>query len=223
MQAVLSRPRRLLFAAVTAGIVAAAAPARAQQPAVNPSPPAQPPVPSSAQPGAGPGSQPLTSPAPAPSAQAPTTPPPSWAQGRPDSPAAANIAPIAPPPIPTPADKLPVATLKLPKGFNLEVYSAGLTNARSLRVDDKGNVYVSTRLKWPKSSATMTCKQRRTLRQATGAQTAGRCRRPGASRTQSGGSGAEPLRRLPSPELFGAGQRASARRPARGLSSEDVG
>jgi glucose/arabinose dehydrogenase len=146
MQAVLSRPSRLLFAAVTAGIVAAAAPARAQQPAVNPSPPAQPPVPSSAQPGAGPGSQPLTSPAPAPSAQAPTTPPPSWAQGRPDSPAAANIAPIAPPPIPTPADKLPVARLKLPKGFNLEVYSAGLTNARSLRVDDKGNVYVSTRL-----------------------------------------------------------------------------
>jgi glucose/arabinose dehydrogenase len=146
MQAVLSRPRSLLFAAVAAGIVAAAPPAWAQQPAVNPSAPAQPPVPPSAQPGAGPGSQPLTSPAPAPSAQAPTTPPPSWAQGRPDSPAAANIAPIAPPPIPTPAGKLPVATLKLPKGFNLEVYSAGLTNARSLRVDDKDNVYVSTRL-----------------------------------------------------------------------------
>jgi glucose/arabinose dehydrogenase len=93
MQAVLSRPRSLLFAAVAAGIVAAAAPAWAQQPAVNPSPLA-----------------------------------------------------LAPPPIPTPADKLPVTTLKPPKGFNLEVYSAGLTNARSLRVDDKGDVYVSTRL-----------------------------------------------------------------------------
>src|SRR5262249_2910405 len=40
----------------------------------------------------------------------------------------------------------PVAKLKLPKGFNLEVYSSGLTNARSLRVDDRGNIYVSTRL-----------------------------------------------------------------------------
>ena len=36
-------------------------------------------------------------------------------------------------------------TLKVPSGFNIEVYAAGLTNARSLRVDDKGNVYVSTR------------------------------------------------------------------------------
>ncbi|MBV8936485.1 MAG: PQQ-dependent sugar dehydrogenase [Alphaproteobacteria bacterium] len=46
----------------------------------------------------------------------------------------------------TPVDRLPLAKLKLPKGFNLEVYAAGLTNARSLRVDDKGNIYVSTRL-----------------------------------------------------------------------------
>ena len=145
MNAARSRPRSLLLATLAVGIVASAAPVWAQQPTTNPAPPAQPPAPPSARHGAGPGSQPLTSPAPAASAQAPTTPP-SWAQGRPDSPAVANLAPVAPPPIPTPADKLPVAKLKLPKGFNLEVYAAGLTNARSLRVDDRGTVYVSTRL-----------------------------------------------------------------------------
>jgi glucose/arabinose dehydrogenase len=133
MRAVRSRPRNLLLAALAAGVAATAVPAFAQQPTANPTPPAQPPTPPSAQPGAGPGSQ------------TPTAPPP-WAQGRPDSPAVANLTPVAPPPIPTPADKLPLAQLKLPKGFNLEVYAAGLTNARSLRVDDRSNVYVSTRL-----------------------------------------------------------------------------
>jgi len=145
MRAARSRPRNLLLAALAAGVAATAVPAIAQQPNANPAPSAQPPVAPSAQPGAGPGSQPLTSPTPAPSTQTSTAPPP-WAQGRPDTPAVANLAPVAPPPIPTPADKLPVAKLKLPRGFNLEVYAAGLTNARSLRVDDKSNVYVSTRL-----------------------------------------------------------------------------
>src|SRR5262249_2119089 len=49
-------------------------------------------------------------------------------------------------PIPTAIDKLPVGKLKLPAGFHMEVYAAGLSNARSLRVDDKGNVYVSSRV-----------------------------------------------------------------------------
>jgi len=133
MRAARSRPRNLLLAALVAGVAATAAPAIAQQPTANPMLPAQPAVPPSAQPGAGPGSQTATA-------------PPPWAQGRPDSPAVANLAPVAPPPIPTPADKLPVAKLKLPKGFNLEVYAAGLANARSLRVDDRGNIYISTRL-----------------------------------------------------------------------------
>jgi glucose/arabinose dehydrogenase len=120
MNAVRSRPHSLLLAVLTAGIVGAVAPVWAQQPAANPAQPAT-------------------------SAQAPTPPPP-WAQGRPDNPAVANIAPVVPPPIPTAADKLPLAKLKLAKGFNLEIYAAGLTNARSLRVDDRANVYVSTRL-----------------------------------------------------------------------------
>src|ERR1700756_860541 len=90
MNLVRSGRRSLLLAVVAAGILAAAGPGWAQQPAANPAPPAQPPVPPSAQPGAGPGSPPLTSPAPSPSAQLPT-PPPSWTQGRPDSPAVAHL------------------------------------------------------------------------------------------------------------------------------------
>ena len=120
MYPVRSRLFNLLLAALAATLIAAAPPAWTQQPAANPT-------------------------APAASSQA-ATPPPTWAQGRPDTPATANIAPIAPLPIPTPADKLPLAKLKLPKGFNLEVYAAGLANARSLRVDGRSNVYVSTRV-----------------------------------------------------------------------------
>jgi glucose/arabinose dehydrogenase len=86
--------------------------------------------------------QPTTPPAPAQSAAPPA---PSWAQGRPDNEAVAKIAPVAPPPLPAPADKLPLAKLKLPPGFKIDVYASGVGNARTLRVDDKGTVFVSTR------------------------------------------------------------------------------
>ena len=148
-----SRSRTLLLA-VLAAAFPAAIPAAAQQPAVNTSPPSQPAVPPSAQPGAGPGSQPLVSPPP-PSAQAPATAapgqaaqapaPPSWMQGAPSTAAESKLAPVPALPIATAIDKLPVNKLTLPEGFNIEIYAAGLTNARSLRVDDEGNVYVSTR------------------------------------------------------------------------------
>jgi hypothetical protein len=83
-----------------------------------------------------------------PAAQAPAPlPPGSPLIGRPDNnPAAAKLAPIAPPPIPTVADKLPTAQLKVPKGFNIEVYASGMFNARTLRVGDKGTVFVGSRL-----------------------------------------------------------------------------
>src|SRR5947208_9455308 len=55
-------------------------------------------------------------------------------------------APVPPRRIAAALNKLPNAKLKRPKGFNIEVFAAGLTNARSLRVDDKGNVFVSTRV-----------------------------------------------------------------------------
>jgi glucose/arabinose dehydrogenase len=92
---------------------------------------------------------PAAAPAPAATAPAgpPALPPGSPLIGRPDNnPAAAKLAPVAPPPIPAAADKLPLDKLTVPKGFNLEVYASGLANARSLRLGDKGTVFVSTRL-----------------------------------------------------------------------------
>ena len=71
--------------------------------------------------------------------------PPSWMQGAPSTALQSKLAPVPALPIATAIDKLPVNKLTLPKGFNIEVYAGGLTNARSLRVDDQGNVYVSTR------------------------------------------------------------------------------
>lgn len=87
-------------------------------------------------------------PAPAPSAAAaPALPPGSPLIGRPaDSPSAAKLAPVAGPPIATSADKLPTTKLKVPPGFNIEVYAAGMANARSMREGDKGTVFVGSRL-----------------------------------------------------------------------------
>jgi glucose/arabinose dehydrogenase len=64
----------------------------------------------------------------------------------PQNPAAQKLAPVAPPPIATPADKLPLAQLHAPKDFKIELYASGLTNARSLRIGDKGTVFVGSRL-----------------------------------------------------------------------------
>ena len=88
---------------------------------------------------------PAATPAPAPAA-APALPPGSPLIGRPDGAAAAKLAPVAPPPIPSAPDKLPTAKLKVPAGFNIEVYAAGMANARSMREGDKGTVFVGSRL-----------------------------------------------------------------------------
>jgi len=66
--------------------------------------------------------------------------------GRPDNEAAVKLAPVAPPPLPTAADKLPAAKLKVPAGFNIEVYAAGVANAREMALGDKGTVFVGSRL-----------------------------------------------------------------------------
>ena len=90
-------------------------------------------------------SPPAAAPA-APAAAAPAIPPGSPLFGRPDgNEAASKLAPVAPPPLPSAADKLPTAKLKLPPGFNIEVYASGIANTRSLRVGDKGTVFVGTR------------------------------------------------------------------------------
>ncbi len=91
--------------------------------------------------------QPAASPPAAGASAAPALPPGSPLIGRPaGSEAAAKLAPNAPPPIPAAPDKLPTAKLKVPAGFNIEVYAAGMANARSLAVGDKGTVFVGSRL-----------------------------------------------------------------------------
>lgn len=79
-------------------------------------------------------------------AAAPALPPGSPLIGRPENEAALKLAPVAPPPIPTPADKIQLDKLKVPAGFKLELYASGVPNARTLRLGDKGTLFVSTRL-----------------------------------------------------------------------------
>jgi glucose/arabinose dehydrogenase len=65
--------------------------------------------------------------------------------GPPNPEIGAKIKGIPQPPFPAAADKLPVAQLKLPRGFKIETYASGIADARSLRVGDKGTVFVGNR------------------------------------------------------------------------------
>lgn len=79
----------------------------------------------------------------------PVQPVPTTVPGRPDIPnaeVAKQLSNVAPLPFGAPADQLPTPQLKLPKGFKVEVYASGIANARSLRLGDKGTVFVSNRL-----------------------------------------------------------------------------
>jgi glucose/arabinose dehydrogenase len=69
---------------------------------------------------------------------------PFWAIGKPKGGPGAALAPVPAFPIATPADKLPIAKMKLPPGFKAEVYAANVLDARGLRQGDKGTVFVSS-------------------------------------------------------------------------------
>ncbi len=58
--------------------------------------------------------------------------------------AAAKLKPIAAPAQPTAPDALPLGKLKLPSGFRIELYAAGIPDARSLRVGPRGTVFVAS-------------------------------------------------------------------------------
>jgi glucose/arabinose dehydrogenase len=125
---------RSLLVAGTLSALVLAPPALAQQdqpPPQAPAAPSQPPAPAKGD-------------KPAPNIQ----PTPPMVPGRPDIPNAEvqkKLRNVQPLPFPPPADKLPVARLKVPKGFKVEVYASGIANARSLRLGDKGTVFVSNR------------------------------------------------------------------------------
>jgi hypothetical protein len=50
------------------------------------------------------------------------------------------------PPLPTPADKLPIDKIKLPSGFKAEVWSSGHPGGRTMVMGDKGTVFMGTRI-----------------------------------------------------------------------------
>ncbi len=127
-----STARRALLAGAFIGVFTAVALAQQPDSSSNTTAPAAAPAPPTA--------------APAAPAQAPARPVPSSLVGRPDNEAAAKLAPVASPPLAAATDKLPTAKLKLPPGFNIEVYAAGMANARSLAEGDKGTVFVGSRL-----------------------------------------------------------------------------
>ena len=90
--------------------------------------------------GAGAG-QALAADPPAPAASEPAAEVPFWAVGMPKG---NPLAPVPSFPIPTAADQLPVAKLKVPPGFKVEVWQPGILDARGLRLGDKGTVFVSS-------------------------------------------------------------------------------
>ena len=67
---------------------------------------------------------------------------------RPESadPAVLGLASMTMPITATALDKLPLDKLKVPKGFRIEVWASNVPNARSMRLGDKGTVFVGSRL-----------------------------------------------------------------------------
>jgi glucose/arabinose dehydrogenase len=118
----------LLVAVSVASVTAAAFTAIAQTPAPAAAPPAA-----------------TAAPAAAPAAAAPPAPG-SALFGRPDGAAAAKLVLVPPPPLPASLEKLQGHKLKVPKGFKIEVWATGVPNARSMRLGDKGTVFVGSRL-----------------------------------------------------------------------------
>src|SRR5262245_8016073 len=79
-------------------------------------------------------------------AQAPAGPP-SYVQGRSTDQENSPLKPHAPPPTAKPGKEIPLAKVKLPAGFKIELWAEGIPNARSLALGTKGTVFVSTRLR----------------------------------------------------------------------------
>jgi glucose/arabinose dehydrogenase len=130
-------PHNLLLIVTVTGFLAAS-PAIAQQAGDKPA--AQPAAPSAA---------PEVSKPETPKPMPPLQPQPTTVPGRPDIPnaeVAKQLRNVPPLPSGAPEDKLPIPQLKLPKGFKVEVYASGIPNARSLRLGDKGTVFVSNRV-----------------------------------------------------------------------------
>jgi glucose/arabinose dehydrogenase len=65
--------------------------------------------------------------------------------GRPNPDLADRVRGMPQRPAPASEDQLPTRELKLPRGFKAETYASGIADARSLRIGDKGTVFVGNR------------------------------------------------------------------------------
>ncbi|WP_148254861.1 PQQ-dependent sugar dehydrogenase [Aidingimonas lacisalsi] len=70
---------------------------------------------------------------------------PAWAQGRPDSLQDAPMAPHAGKMTQTPKEELPLDHIRLPDGFNAEVWAHGMPGARMMALGDEGTLFLGTR------------------------------------------------------------------------------
>jgi glucose/arabinose dehydrogenase len=87
-----------------------------------------------------------SSPAAAPPAAAtPAAPPPAWQQGRTAEQASSTLAPVPGKMTATAAADIPLANLKLPPGFKVEVWATGVVGGRAMVRGDSGKIYMGTR------------------------------------------------------------------------------
>ena len=76
-------------------------------------------------------------------AQAPAPAPvPGWAVGRPEG---STLAPHAPRLTVTPLDQVPVSAIRLPPGFQAEVYAHGIPGVRAIAEGPNGTLFAGTR------------------------------------------------------------------------------
>ena len=68
-----------------------------------------------------------------------------WRQGQPPELKDSPLRPHAAPPTARPAGDIPLAKLRLPPGFHVELWASGLADARSLTRGDRGTIFVGTR------------------------------------------------------------------------------
>ncbi|HEX7890643.1 MAG TPA: PQQ-dependent sugar dehydrogenase [Ramlibacter sp.] len=70
---------------------------------------------------------------------------PSWQQGRPQDLASSTLAPHAGRLTAVPVAEIPVSSLKVPPGFKIELWAAGLPGVRAMSRTESGKVYAGTR------------------------------------------------------------------------------
>jgi glucose/arabinose dehydrogenase len=78
-------------------------------------------------------------------AAAQQAPAPAWAQGRPDHMASSSLAPHSPRLTATAPEQIPVAQIRVPDGFRVELWAHGMPGARMMALGDNGTVFVGTR------------------------------------------------------------------------------